>query len=90
VQVTLGTWQGPVSSGYGWHLVKVDERTAARLPELAEVQDQVRRDWADVQRRMANEEVFARVRARYEVVIQEPATSPPEVTSAAATPKAAP
>jgi peptidyl-prolyl cis-trans isomerase C len=85
VQVALGTWQGPVTSGYGWHLVKVDERVAARLLELSEVQDQVRRDWADAQRRMANEAVFARVRARYEVVIQEPATKPPEVAKAAAT-----
>jgi peptidyl-prolyl cis-trans isomerase C len=90
VNVAPDTWQGPIASGYGWHLVKVDERTAARLPELAEVKDQVQRDWADVQRRMANEEVFARLRARYEVVIQEPATTPPEVAKAAATPKAAP
>jgi peptidyl-prolyl cis-trans isomerase C len=90
VNVATGTWQGPLASGYGWHLVKVDERTAARLPELAEVQDQVRRDLADAQRRMVNEEVFARVRARYEIVIQEPATIPPELANARATPKAAP
>jgi peptidyl-prolyl cis-trans isomerase C len=90
VNVAPGTWQGPIASGYGWHLVKVDERTAARLPELAEVQNQVQRDWADAQRRAANEEVVARVRARYEVVIQQPATVPPELAKAAATPKAAP
>jgi peptidyl-prolyl cis-trans isomerase C len=90
VNVVPGTWQGPIASGYGWHLVRVDERAAARLPDLAEVQNQVQRDWADAQRRMANEEVFARVRSRYEVVIQEPATAPPELANAAATPKAAP
>lgn len=88
--VTPSTWQGPLASGYGWHLVKVEERTPARLPELAEVRDQVQRDWADAQRRMANEEVMARLRARYEIVIPEPATALPEVTEAAATPKAAP
>lgn len=85
VQVALGTWQGPVTSGYGWHLVKVDERIAARLLELSEVQDQVRRDWADAQRRMANEEVLTRVRARYEVVIQEPVAKPSGIAKAAAT-----
>jgi peptidyl-prolyl cis-trans isomerase C len=90
VNVAPGSWQGPIASGYGWHLVKVDERTAARLPDLAEVQNQVQRDWADAQRRAANEEVIARIRARYEVVIQQPATAPPEAATAAATPKGAP
>jgi peptidyl-prolyl cis-trans isomerase C len=90
VNAAPGIWQGPITSGYGWHLVKVDERTAARLPDLVEVQNQVQRDWADAQRRTANEEVISRIRARYEVVIQQPATVPPEVAKATATPKAAP
>jgi hypothetical protein len=54
------------------------------------VHEQVQRDWAEAQRRAANEEVVARVQARYEVVIQQPATAPPEAGTAATTPKSAP
>ena len=37
-----GQWQGPVESGYGVHLVFVEQRTEARQPALAEVRDAVR------------------------------------------------
>ena len=36
-------WFGPVESGYGMHLVFVEERTEGRLPELAGVRDAVSR-----------------------------------------------
>ena len=33
VRLPVGEWQGPVSSGYGLHLVKVNEREESRVPE---------------------------------------------------------
>ncbi|MGE5953641.1 MAG: peptidyl-prolyl cis-trans isomerase [Qipengyuania vulgaris] len=38
-------WQGPVQSGYGWHLVRVTRRDAGRVPLFEEVRDKVERDW---------------------------------------------
>ena len=45
--VKPGQWQGPIESGYGVHLVLVSERTEGRQPELANVRDVMRREWAN-------------------------------------------
>lgn len=39
--LSVGSWQGPVASSYGLHLVYVHERTPARVPELSEIRAQV-------------------------------------------------
>lgn len=70
-QLEPDSWQGPVLSGYGWHLVRIDERSEARLPALAEVVEWVRSDWSYEQRRQANMAVFERLRARYEIAIDD-------------------
>ena len=33
-----GSWQGPVESGYGWHLVFVDSVIPGRIPAFEEVE----------------------------------------------------
>jgi hypothetical protein len=45
------------------------------IPALAEVADRVRQGWSHEQRRQANEAVFERLLARYEVVIESEAQS---------------
>lgn len=40
-----GEWAGPVRSGYGDHLVRIDARDPGRLPELAAIRDEVERAW---------------------------------------------
>jgi hypothetical protein len=67
-----GTWQGPVASGYGLHLVFVRERTEARMPELAQVRDAVEREWREVRRRATIEALYRRVREQYTVVVERP------------------
>lgn len=69
-EVEPGAWAGPIASAYGWHLVRVNRLSQARLPALDEVADRVRQDWAYAQQRQANEAVFAQLLARYEVVIE--------------------
>lgn len=81
--VELNAWQGPVLSAFGWHVVKLAERRAARLPQLTEVEERVRRDWEAAHRVRANEEMFARLRARYEVVVESPAHANSNAASAA-------
>jgi hypothetical protein len=63
-----GTWAGPVPSAHGQHLVLVTERAAARLPELAEVSGRVAADMDAERRAGAVDAMYARLRARYEVV----------------------
>ena len=69
-ELTPGQWQGPVESGYGVHLVLLRERTGARLPELAEIRDQVRRDWENAQRLEANEKFYQELLKQYTVTIE--------------------
>ena len=38
------TWQGPLESAYGYHVVMLGKRTEGRYPELAEIEDSVRDD----------------------------------------------
>lgn len=70
---TPGTWQGPIPSAYGWHLIRLDRRVPARDPELAEVADAVRRDFMQQRRSDANEAFYAALQARYDVRLEEPA-----------------
>ena len=67
-----GKWQGPVSSGYGVHLVFVDKRDDGGAAALEQVRDEVRRDWIHEQREQANERFYADLRKRYEVTIERP------------------
>ena len=70
--LTPGQWQGPIPSGYGVHLVHVSERTAGRIPELAEVREAVRREWANARRLEANKRFYEGLLERYTVTIEPP------------------
>jgi hypothetical protein len=73
-QLEPGTWQGPVTSGYGMHLVFIRERAEGWVPPLAEVRDAVHREWANAQRLEANEQFYQRLRQRYIVTVEQPET----------------
>ena len=68
----VGNWHGPVTSGYGPHLVRIDNKTEARLPELETVRDKVRDEWHAQQRRIMDEAFYKALRQRYEIVIKNP------------------
>jgi len=66
----VGSWQGPIASGYGAHLVYVVRHTDGRLPALAEVREQVRREYLDSKRREATDEFYKALLSRYTVRIE--------------------
>jgi peptidyl-prolyl cis-trans isomerase C len=68
--VTNG-WKGPIESGYGLHLVRINEKIDARMPELASVIDKVRTDWMSEQRQKTNKEIYERFKERYEIVVEK-------------------
>jgi parvulin-like peptidyl-prolyl cis-trans isomerase-like protein len=68
--VSMGQWQGPVESGYGVHLVFVAERTEGRVHTLAEVRDDVSREWANAERLKLNEKFYQDLQRRYTVSIE--------------------
>lgn len=69
-QTATGTWQGPIASGYGLHLVRISEKVDARMPELAAAIDKVRTDYMFEQRQKTNREIYERFKERYEIVVE--------------------
>jgi hypothetical protein len=65
------TWQGPVASGFGYHLVRISEKIDARMPDLASVIEKVRTDFMFEQRQKTNKEIYDKFKERYEIVIED-------------------
>jgi len=63
----LRSWAGPVRSSYGWHLLWVHTREAARLPALAEVQGRVLHRWLREKREERQRDAMDALRARYAI-----------------------
>lgn len=70
---TLNTnaWQGPIASGYGFHLVRISEKTDPRMPELFSVIDKVRTDLMFELRQKMNKKIYEKFKERYEIIIEE-------------------
>jgi len=77
-RASLGEWAGPIESEYGAHYVRVSERIPAVIPQLADVHDQVVREWENERRQRARDDGYARMRQAYQVSIeaQLPAEQP--------------
>jgi peptidyl-prolyl cis-trans isomerase C len=65
----VGKWQGPVRSGLGFHLIRIDSRTPAKQPELSAVRDKVRFEWMAVQKDNMNESLYQGLRQKYDIIL---------------------
>jgi hypothetical protein len=65
-----GSWQEPIRSGFGLHLVYIDERIDGKVPALKDVREAVLRDWASVKRKQTNEAFYEALRSRYTVTVE--------------------
>ena len=75
----VGEWRGPVYSPFGAHLVKIDSRTDARLPELAEIRDEVLREYLAEKREQQKNLAYAKLRESYDVTVEPLNTSATDV-----------
>ena len=73
LSLPAGSWQGPVASGYGLHLVLVTALQPGRLPPLSEIHGAVLSEWQAERRRDLNEKFFEALRAKYTVTVELPA-----------------
>ena len=73
-----GTWQGPIPSGYGVHLVIVDERRNGRVPALDAVRDAVLREWENARRQEMIEQFYRKLLEKYEIIVERPKAAAPE------------
>jgi PPIC-type PPIASE domain len=71
-EAPVGQWAGVLESGYGLHLVRVDQRDPGVMPTLGEIRPLVEREWASEQRTRTNKELLDKLLAKYEVRIEGP------------------
>jgi hypothetical protein len=66
----MGQWRGPVNSSYGGHFIYLSQRTAAYLPVLADIRDQVRREWLNAKRIEGTDRFYEALLRHYTVKIE--------------------
>jgi len=69
--ISLDTWQGPIKSGYGVHLVFIENKIPKHLATLEEVENQLRRDFrVDAQKKAVNA-FYNELKVQYDVKVEE-------------------
>ena len=68
MSLEAGRWEGPVESGYGLHLVKITRREESRIPDWTEVGDRIARDMSYEGRKAAEDQFYAEILPRYQIV----------------------
>jgi len=69
--IPLDDWQGPVKSGYGVHLVLIENKILKHSATLEEVETEVRRDFrADAQKKALNA-FYNQLKEQYNVKVEE-------------------
>lgn len=67
----VGVWSGPIASGLGIHLVLVTDRTGPSPPPFEEIRDAVLAQWREEKSEEILAEMVAKLKADYEVEIDE-------------------
>jgi len=68
-KLPTGSWQGPIESGFGWHLVYVDTLVPGRVPPFEEIEGAVKTAWLSEQKATAWEKAYKDMRAKYTVLL---------------------
>lgn len=63
----VGSWQGPVTSAFGEHLVYLSDRSGGDIPAFADVRSVIERDWQYEQNQKTKERFYDELRAAYTV-----------------------
>lgn len=71
-KLPTGSWQGPVESGLGWHLVFVDTVIPGRVPDFEEVATDVKTAWLADQKEKSWTKTYGDMRAKYTVLLPAP------------------
>jgi len=69
---SIDDWQGPIRSDYGYHLVRVNKRTASAIPPFEQVVGAVLGDTQRQQQRQVKRDSIAAMMSHYRVVVREP------------------
>jgi len=71
-RIKPGSWQGPIESGYGWHLVFANSFVPGRVPAFEEIEPDVKTAWLADQKAQAWSKAYDTMRAKYTVLLPAP------------------
>jgi hypothetical protein len=71
-QLQPGSWQGPIESGYGWHLVWIESIVPGHISDFEEVEPDVKTAWLADQKEQAWRKAYESMRAKYMVLLPAP------------------
>ena len=66
----VNKWAGPVHSGFGWHLVYIDERQEAEFPAFEDIRNELERDYAYEKEKESQERIYQQLRNGYDINLQ--------------------
>lgn len=72
IDLKASRWEGPVRSGFGWHAVRVTERSGAIAPPLGDVRQQVLNDWRADTRALREAAAYQTLLNSYDIRIAKP------------------
>ncbi|MGB0906923.1 MAG: peptidyl-prolyl cis-trans isomerase [Maricaulaceae bacterium] len=70
-QQETGSWQGPIGSAFGLHIVSIDKRTEQNLPAFEDIRDEIVAEWQEQSRRSSNQDRLKMLIKKYKVEIGE-------------------
>ena len=68
--LTVGSWQGPVRSGFGLHLVELGAREEGRRGTLDDARAAVERDLMQARTEEAKAAFYGKLRAKYSMRVE--------------------
>lgn len=72
VRLPKGEWSGPVASGFGLHLVRINEIDVSRRHALGEVRQQVENDWRSATKAQRENKAYQALLDSYDIDIERP------------------
>ena len=75
-QSTAMVWQGPLTTSYGLHLVRITHRGEPTRATLADARDVVAREWSRAQTAKLKEQFYQMLARRYTVRVEADANVP--------------
>lgn len=67
----VASWQGPIVSAYGVHVVFIDNKTSAKLPDLSVIHKEVSIEWLAEQQKKMDQVFYQGLRERYQIIISD-------------------
>ena len=65
------SWQGPIKTKHGVHLIYIHSRTISQVPKLSDIKDRVTLEWRKTKRDESNEIFYKNLSKKYEIIIDD-------------------